>query len=56
MKYESTARISIETINDLIAENYVYDITIQDPKNYPEGKKYDIFILLKFVSFLAIVY
>ena len=46
MKYESTARISIETINDLIAENYVYDITIQDPKNYPEGKKYDIFILL----------
>lgn len=46
MKYESTARISLETINDLIAENCVYDITIQDPKNYPEGKTYDIFSLL----------
>ena len=46
MKYESTAGISIETINDLIAENYVYEITIQDPKNYPQGMTYDIFALL----------
>lgn len=46
MKYESTARISLETINDLIAENRVFDITIQDPKNYPEGKTYDVFVLL----------
>lgn len=46
MKYESTARLSLEAINDLIAENYIYDITIQDPNNYPEGKTYDIFALL----------
>ena len=46
MKYESTAGISIETINDLIAENCVYEITIQDDKNYPQGNTYDIFVLL----------
>ena len=46
MKYESTAGISIETINDLIAENCVYEITIQDEKNYPQGNTYDIFVLL----------
>ena len=46
MIIESTAKISIETINDLIAECRVFDLTIKDEENYPKGKTYDIFVLL----------
>lgn len=46
MKIQSTAEISLETLNDFIADNNLYEITIQDAKNYPRGKTYDIFALL----------
>lgn len=46
MKITSTARLSLEDFNDLIAENRVYEITIQDPENYPKGKTYELFNLL----------
>ena len=46
MKYKSTADITIDYLNDLIAENQFCDITIQDPKNYPKGKTYDLFAML----------
>ena len=46
MKIKSTAELSLESINDLIAANNVFEITIQDSKNYPRGKTYDIFQLL----------
>ena len=46
MKINSTAELSLEYINDLIADNIVFEITIQDPKNYPQGKTYDIFNIL----------
>lgn len=45
MKINSTAELSLESFNDLIAENYIYEITIQDDKNYPKGKTYDLFNL-----------
>lgn len=46
MKFESTARISMETLNDIIAENRIFEITIQDPENYPVAKTYDVFKML----------
>ena len=46
MVIESTANISIETLNDLIAGGYIYEITIKDSENYPGGKTYDIFAFL----------
>ena len=46
MKIESTANISIETLNDIIAESRIFDITIQDPENYPVSKSYDVFAML----------
>ena len=46
MIIESTANISIESLNDLIAEGHIYEITIKDAQNYQKGKTYDIFVLL----------
>lgn len=46
MKIKTTADISIEFLNDMIAENRIFDITIQDSVNYPVGKKYDVIEML----------
>ena len=47
MKIKSTAEISIETLNDAIADNMEFDIIVQDNQNYPYGKKYNIFDMLR---------
>ena len=46
MKITSTAKLSLEDINDLIAENNVYNITIEDKEHYPYNHSYDIFEFL----------
>jgi len=46
MKIKSTADISIETLNDMIADSREFDIIVQDGANYPAGKKYDVFEML----------
>jgi hypothetical protein len=46
MKIKSTAGLSLEDINDLIADNVVYEITIEDKEHYPYSHKYDIFKFL----------
>lgn len=46
MIIKSTADISIESLNDLIAQENIFYITIKDEENYPVGRKYDIFELL----------
>ena len=46
MKIASTAEISIETLNDIIAEYYDEQITIQSDTHYKRGKTYDVFEML----------
>ena len=46
MEFESIAKVSIEALNDYIAEGHVYEIMIKDPECYPRGKSYDVFALL----------
>lgn len=46
MKIYSTAEISIETLNDMIADNREYDVTIEPSKDYLYTNKYDVFDML----------
>lgn len=47
MKIQSTAEISIETLNDMIADNHELDVTMIPSINYPYTKKYDVFDMLR---------
>ena len=48
MEITSTAKISIETLNDMIANNLDKKITIKDNETYPisKGREYDFFTFL----------
>lgn len=47
MEIQSTAEISIETLNDMIADNHEFDVTMIPSSNYPYKKKYDVFEMLR---------
>ncbi len=47
MEISSTANISIETLNDMIADNNEFDIVVHDSQNYLARKRYDVFEMLE---------